>query len=68
MVEPLKDPAFSGRVYVSFGIPTWPNGFELDAIALDVAPKFYPVLSSFPVVVLPCWAGEAAGACAELLA
>jgi methylisocitrate lyase len=30
----------------------------------DVAPKFYSVLSSFPAVVLPCWAGEAAGACA----
>jgi hypothetical protein len=38
MVEPLKDPAFSGRVYVSFGIPTWPNGFELDAIALHIRP------------------------------
>lgn len=30
----------------------------------NVAPRFYPVLSSFPAVVLPCWAGEAAGACA----
>jgi len=34
----------------------------------DVAPRFYPFLSSFPAVVLPCWAGEAAGACAEPLA
>jgi hypothetical protein len=36
MVEPLKDPAFFGRVYVSFGIPTWPSGFELDATAIHV--------------------------------
>jgi len=35
---------------------------------VDVAPKIYPFLSSFPAVVLPCWAGEAAGACAEPLA
>jgi hypothetical protein len=41
-----------------------PTGIGID----DVAPKFYPVLSSFPAVVLPCWAGEAAGACAEPLA
>lgn len=36
MVEPLKDPAFFGRVYVFFGIPTWPNGFELDAVAIHI--------------------------------
>ncbi|PBB89416.1 hypothetical protein CK215_27820, partial [Mesorhizobium sp. WSM3864] len=27
--------------------------------AIDVAPSFYPVLSSFPAWVVPCWAGEA---------
>ncbi|TIP00457.1 MAG: hypothetical protein E5X72_29970, partial [Mesorhizobium sp.] len=26
---------------------------------VDVAPSFYPVLSSFPAWVVPCWAGEA---------
>lgn len=34
----------------------------------DVAPSFYPVLSSFPAWVVPCWAGEATGAGAEPLA
>lgn len=35
----------------------------------DVAPQeIYPVLSSFPAAVLPCWASEAAGAWAEPLA
>jgi hypothetical protein len=34
MVEPLKDPAFFARVFVESGVPTWPNGFDLDAIAL----------------------------------
>ncbi|MER9632167.1 transposase, partial [Mesorhizobium sp. M0296] len=28
----------------------------------DIAPSFYPVLSSFPAWVVPCWAGEATGA------
>lgn len=34
MVEPLRDPAFFARVFVQFGVPAWPNGFDLDAIAL----------------------------------
>jgi len=34
MVEPLKSPAFFARVFVESGVPTWPNGFDLDAIAL----------------------------------
>jgi hypothetical protein len=34
----------------------------------DVAPKFYPVLSSFPGLDLPCWAGDTAGDGAELFA
>ena len=34
----------------------------------DVAPKFYPVLSSFPGLGLLCWAGDAAGDGAELFA
>lgn len=34
MVEPLRDPAMFDRVFVQFGVPAWPNGFDLDAIAL----------------------------------
>lgn len=34
MVEPLRDPKLFGRVFVECGVPTWPNGFDLDAIAL----------------------------------
>ena len=32
--EPLKDPAFFTRVFVELGALTWPNGFDLDPIAL----------------------------------
>ena len=34
MVQPLKDPAFFARVFIEEGAPTWPNGFDLDPIAL----------------------------------
>lgn len=34
MVQPLKDPAFFARVFLEEGAPTWPNGFDLDPIAL----------------------------------
>jgi hypothetical protein len=34
MVRPLKDPAFFARVFVELGTLTWPNGFDLDPIAL----------------------------------
>ncbi len=34
MVRPLKDPAFFARVFVEFGALAWPNGFDLDPIAL----------------------------------
>ena len=36
MVEPLRDPAYFARVFVEMGIPTWPNGFDLDAIKLHM--------------------------------
>ena len=36
MVEPLRDPAFFQRVFISFGVPSWPNGFDVDAIALHM--------------------------------
>jgi hypothetical protein len=34
MVEPLRNPAFFARVFVDDGVVTWPNGFDLDPIAL----------------------------------
>ena len=34
MVRPLKDPAFFGRVFIELGALSWPNGFDLDPIAL----------------------------------
>jgi hypothetical protein len=34
MVEALKDRAFFARVFIELGTLTWPNGFDLDHIAL----------------------------------
>ena len=34
MIEPLKSPEYFGRVFVETGVPTWPNGFDLDPINL----------------------------------
>jgi hypothetical protein len=34
MVRPLKDPAFFVRVFVELGALAWPNGFDVDPIAL----------------------------------
>ena len=34
MVEPLRDPTYFARVFVENGVLTWPNGFDLDPIAL----------------------------------
>jgi Protein of unknown function (DUF2442) len=34
MVQPLKDPAFFARVFVELGALAWPNGFDVDPIAL----------------------------------
>jgi len=36
MVEPLRDPSFFARVFVEMGVPTWPNGFDMDAIKLHM--------------------------------
>jgi hypothetical protein len=33
MVEPLRDTSYFARVFLEFGAPTWPNGF-------DVAPEW----------------------------
>jgi len=34
MIEPLKDPKFFARVFLQLGALTWPNGLDLDSIAL----------------------------------
>ena len=34
MVEPLRDPAMFARVFVQCGVPAWPNGLDIDALAL----------------------------------
>lgn len=34
MVCPLKDAAFFARVFVELGALAWPNGYDLDPIAL----------------------------------
>ena len=34
MVGPLKDPAFFASAFIQLGTVTWPNGFDLDSIAL----------------------------------
>lgn len=32
MTEPLRDQAFFARVFIEMGIPTWPNGCDIDPI------------------------------------
>lgn len=34
MVQPLRDPLYFKRVFLEHGVLTWPNGFDVDAIAL----------------------------------
>lgn len=29
MVEPLRDESYFARVFLEFGAPTWPNGFDI---------------------------------------
>lgn len=28
-IEPLRDEAYFARVFLEFGAPTWPNGFDI---------------------------------------
>jgi hypothetical protein len=54
MVRPLKDPAFFARVFTELGALTWPNGFDLDPIALHDRMSAAGELSSeAPVPRLP---------------
>lgn len=34
MLEPLRDPAYFARVFLDYGAPTWPNGYDLAPGAL----------------------------------
>jgi Protein of unknown function (DUF2442) len=34
MLEPLQDPEFFQRVFLEYGAPTWPNGYDLAPWAL----------------------------------
>ena len=34
MTAPLADQGYFARVFAQNGVPTWPNGFDLDSIAL----------------------------------
>jgi hypothetical protein len=36
MIEPLHDPAFFSRAVVEMGVPTWPSGFQIDAVKLHM--------------------------------
>lgn len=29
MLEPLRDESYFSRVFLEFGAPTWPNGFDI---------------------------------------
>ncbi len=39
MVEPLRDPTFFARVFIECGVLAWPNGFDLNSIALHMEMK-----------------------------
>jgi len=39
MVEPLRDPAFFARVFLDDAVLAWPNGFDIDSIALHMEMK-----------------------------
>lgn len=34
VVEPLRDETFFAKVFLEMGVPTWPNGCDVDAINL----------------------------------
>ena len=44
MVEPLCDGSYFARVFIDDGILAWPNGFDLDSIALHDRMKSAGVL------------------------
>ena len=51
MVLPLRDQAFFDKAFISFGVPTWPNGYAVDAIGLHLELSARGLLSSAVVAV-----------------
>ena len=39
MVRPLRDPNYFARVFIEQGALTWPNGYDVDSIALHCEMK-----------------------------
>ena len=39
MMEPLRDQAFFAQVFIEMGVPTWPNGCDIDPTALRMRIK-----------------------------
>ena len=39
MMEPLREPAFFAQVFIEMGVPTWPNGCDIDPTALRMQLK-----------------------------
>lgn len=39
VMAPLRDPAFFGQVFLEMGVPTWPNGCDIDPTALRMRMK-----------------------------
>ena len=46
MVEPLREKPFFDKVFISFGVPSWPNGYDVDAIALHMEMEKAGLLST----------------------
>ena len=46
MVEPLKSKSYFDRVFIEMGVPTWPNGYDLDPIQLYMRLRDAGALSS----------------------
>ena len=39
MMEPLREQAFFAQVFIEMGVPTWPNGCDIDPTALRMRLK-----------------------------
>jgi len=50
VTEPLRDPVFFARVFVEMGVPTWPNGCDIDPInarmKIEAAGDLQPVTAA----------------------
>ena len=46
VVDPLRDQLLFNKVFISFGVPSWPNGFDVDAINLHIEMEKAGLLSA----------------------